>query len=606
MSTKALNNYDEHLKQYNASILAGISQVRDYCIAADKLDEYTYILLWRPVEWIIEYCALIEYKERSSDKTEVTIENFIAERKLLNVDQKVDIIKSSELSHHYDEMDFLRWCRNSVIYHYVEEPNRDPFECFDSICEEFVRIYCPKAGYAPISSLNCHIQFSEIASEYDTDIDHIYERIQSVISYMNNSQHNKVISICKMEELAQLLVYKILKDDYQCTIQYIINGKKGIYINGEPSKSYIDYFTNNYKDNFITKNLCQKLDLLRSTRNKAMHVFDITDEIEADFRLLWATIINTYFGYEKKISKLLGLFLNKENLQKSIRNLTRDNKYIENESNHNAIVSVGRHLSLINDALEKTHAIYNTLVKELSENPDSTIEDIFAERAAEISDILNSTYRNVDESTQERYREMAKAYFRANYSNNEGTYHYLETALLLYNIIGDYSYDKAGICIELTRALENYLYYKIAVKLKAYMQENPDVKINEKAKRSIELNKPTLGTYHNLYRSHNTEYSNAFLEFCSSNNIYTIDDENELKNEIYEEMETIKAINNNYRIPIAHREQINTDLMNNCMRDILTGSHITDPDVGTNDSESSTPEVNPILKRISEAMGDTE
>ena len=63
MITTASNHYDEHLKRYKASILAGIEEVRDYCESNEQLDEYTYILLWRPVEWIIEYCALVDYKE---------------------------------------------------------------------------------------------------------------------------------------------------------------------------------------------------------------------------------------------------------------------------------------------------------------------------------------------------------------------------------------------------------------------------------------------------------------------------------------------------------------------------------------------------------------
>ena len=96
MITTASNHYDEHLKRYKASILAGIEEVRDYCESNEQLDEYTYILLWRPVEWIIEYCALVDYKEYRGDTTESTIEDFIAERKELSVDRKILSISASE------------------------------------------------------------------------------------------------------------------------------------------------------------------------------------------------------------------------------------------------------------------------------------------------------------------------------------------------------------------------------------------------------------------------------------------------------------------------------------------------------------------------------
>lgn len=604
MITTASNHYDEHLKRYKASILAGIEEVRDYCESNEQLDEYTYILLWRPVEWIIEYCALVDYKEYRGDMTESTIEDFIAERKELSVDRKILSISASELYMHYDEINFLRRRRNSVIYHYIKESYGNPFECFDSICKEFVRIYCPEDVYTPISPLNCQIRLSEMTKEYDTDMEHIYERIHSVINYINNSRHNKVIAICRMEELIQIMMYKILKEDYSCTIQYYRNGRKGIFINDERSISYIDYFAKKYNDKLLTKNLCIELELLRSTRNKAMHVFNITDEMEADFRLLWATILNNYFGYEEKISRLLYLFLAKENLQKSIRNLYRDNNYIDHESGHQAIVTIGRHLPQLNRALERTYEIYDKLILELSNNQDSSKEEILSKWSTEISIIFDTAYHNADESTRGRYREMAKSYFRANYSDNSVTYHYLETALMLYNIIGDYPFDKAGVCIELTKALENYLYCKIAVKLRDYMEHDPDIQIDRQSKKSIQIDKPTLGSYTRLYTDHENTNSRAFLRFCIDNKIYSIDDENALKNEILEEMMFIKDINADYRIPIAHRGQISTEMMNNCMGDILTGRKTTDAGRDSIDSDGTTSEICPILRRICVATAD--
>lgn len=599
MAMNDSNRYVEHLKQYKASILAGISEVRDYCKTNEQLDEYIYILLWRPVEWIIEYCALVEYQENSDDLTASSIEDFIAERKKLSVDKKILSIKSSELCRHDEKIDFLRWRRNSVVYHYIKDNDGNPFEYFDDICEDFVRIYCPGDVYVPVSALNCRIRLSEMAQKYDTDLEYIYEQINSVINYINDSRHNKVISICKMEELVQIMVYKILEEDYSCTIQYILDGKKGIYINNERSISYIDYFVEKYKDKLIAKTLCIELELLRSTRNKAMHVFNITDEMEADFRLLWATVMNNYFGYEERINRLLSFFLTKENLQKCIRNLSRDNNYIDHESGHQAIVTIGKHLAQVNMALEKTYELYDSLIEEFNNNSNSSKEDIFAKWSAEISSVLNNAYHNIDNSTQGRYKEMAKSYFNANYSVNSVTYHYLETALMLYNVIGDYPFDKAGVCIELTKALENYLYCKIAVKLRAYLEHDPDLPIDRQSKKSIQDDKPTLGSYTRLYTDHDNNNSRAFLRFCINNRIYSIDDESKLKNEILEEMLFIKDINANYRIPIAHRGQITVEIMNDCMGDILKGRE-------TIDSEGKTSVISPILKRMCVAMADYE
>ena len=58
------------------------------------------------------------------------------------------------------------------------------------------------------------------------------------------------------------------------------------------------------------------------------------------------------------------------------------------------------------------------------------------------------------------------------------------------NIIEDYQRDKAGVCIELTKALENYLYCKIAVKLRDYMDHDPDIQIDRQSKKYSRLLNP--------------------------------------------------------------------------------------------------------------------
>ena len=136
------------------------------------------------------------------------------------------------------------------------------------------------------------------------------------------------------------------------------------------------------------------------------------------------------------------------------------------------------------------------------------------------------------------------------------------------------------------------------------MEHDPDIQIDRQSKKSIQIDKPTLGSYTRLYTDHENTNSRAFLRFCIDNKIYSIDDENALKNEILEEMMFIKDINADYRIPIAHRGQISTEMMNNCMGDILTGRKTTDAGRDSIDSDGTTSEICPILRRICVATAD--
>ena len=216
---------------------------------------------------------------------------------------------------------------------------------------------------------------------------------------------------------------------------------------------------------------------------------------------------------------------------------------------------------------------------------------------------VDKIFDDADNETREKYKKNAIEKFGANYNENNNVYRCLETALLLFDAGGILSSDYAGICIELTRALEIYLYNKISNKINEYLIENGDDSLNLDS-RTLQLirdGKPTLGTYRYLYRSHTDAGSQAFLSFCIDEGIYLDNNSNSLGEELLYEMNTIDKIREAYRNRIAHRDIINEEDMLNCVKDIIEGQG---PIVCS--STNTIANGDAILKRLSQKMGDIE
>lgn len=613
-------NSTEHLCRYKKYILSGISQVYDFCRNNEKFDEYTYIQLWRPVEWIIDYAVLEKFIQEKKDASEDEIANFIKEYNKKSVDKKFAVVKKTEnpkgtlalLKQKHEEIDSLRRWRNGVVYHYIKENGKKPFKYFDIICEAFVTSTCSEKTYTRVSSLNREITLSEFARIYNLNIEQTYTRLKNIVDYLNAPNHDRIISICKMEELAQLIAYKILTIDFGKEIKYEKDGKKGIYVGINKVSSYIDSLTNEVseRNRLSFKKISQDLQQLRDTRNMAIHVLNVTEDMETDFRSVWLMTMNNYFGYDEKINNLLEAELLKVNWQNSLKNLIRYSDYYKNEKTRQIIVSIQKSVSLAIDALNAASDIYYKYSAKFNELPkaDSNDEDsdLYSIMSTEIIKSFDNILSAIDTETKAKYKTLAIEKFGAKYNDNQNAYQCLETAMLLHETVGNFSSDYAGICIELTRALEIYLYNKISIKLKAYLQNNPTVTIDRKAKTNINNDKTTLGNYAHLYTGHNDSYSQAFFNFCKSESIYLETDDVKLKDELLQEMYMIGEIADNYRNKIAHREIVNETDMLNCKDDILDGGG---PIVlaAANTGSTSTPEDNyALLKRISVKMGDIQ
>lgn len=603
MNTHYLNLHDKYFNGYKADILSGSSCLINYCNEHTQFDEYIYILLWRPIEWMIDYAELEQFMQKEPNPTDQSISEFISNRNKLNVDQKVNLINPNEhpqdtpswLKDCYIYINHLRRCRNAVIYHYIKDSNVDPFKYFNIIYKRFHEAYNFNDEYCEISPNNREIRLSEMSGIYDINIDQIYIRLRDIIEYMNDPEHDNVISICKMEELAQLLAYKILKGDLKKKITYIENNKRGIYVDGKKVDSYIDALTKKKPERewLLLKKTTMCLKEIRGIRNMSLHILGVTDEMENDLRLVWATVMNNAFGYDERISRLLEPFIINESLQRSLRNLSSYNRYYKNESSSNALISIGNTLSLTIAASQAIAGIFYKYTEQLDKLSENDQKELYDKMSEEIIQTIDKCLI-VDEKTKTKYKDLAKRYFGAKYENNKDTYHCLETALLLYETAGDLACDYAGICIELTRALEIYLYDKISCKLKQYLEQYADIKFSKDIKDKLAKDAITLGNYPYMYLNHTSKNSKRFLEFCKSQSIYSISDENTLKEEILYEMQKIGEMNKAYRKDSAHRGIISKEIMNDCMKDILMGKST---DCTAQDSKA-------LLKRISEAMGD--
>lgn len=589
----------DNLSKYKEDICSGIRYVQNYCDSRDYFDEYTYILLWRPVEWMIDFTEYYRFINSASRLTIEGIKEFNEEYRTLSVDNKTARIRqynklkttSSWEKNNIEFIDQLRWARNAVIYHYIEESDKDPFECFDNICKSFIQEFDLEIKYNALSSPTRRIQLSKLSGTYDIDAEQIYLRLKSTIDYICDSKHDKVIAICKMEELVQLMAYKVLKEDLNKKIVYERDGKKAIFVDGGSFKSYIDALTNSLeKMNWlILRKTCQSLKKIREIRNMTMHVISIPDDVEKSYRTVWVETIKNSFGYDDRINRLLDKRFPTKDNHEIVGMLTNCIRYYNKELSHRAVVSIENIVPLISAFVQATFDIDDNYADQLATATKKARSKLEKKKRRELEKRFEEIWGSADESLREKYKEMAIQYFGAAYDTNEETYHCLESALLLYDILGDQTSEYSSICIELTKALEIYLYSKIASKLKEYVKTHPDMNVESVIKDNLENNCISLGNYPYMYPDYDSNNSRDFLAFCKSQNIYPIENDDLLKSELLYEMRKIGEINFNYRKGSAHRDITPEQKMRNCMDEILKGG-----DIGRK----------AFLKRVSEAMGD--
>lgn len=584
------------LEKYKRDICSGITHIQHYCENRDQFDEYTYLLLWRPIEWMIDYTAFYQYIYTASHLTKGDVEQFIEESKKLSVDDKTKsdyevILTNSWAKDDIKHIKQLRWARNAMIYHYIEESEKDPFKCFDSICKSFLEECSIGIEYKEISSPDRKIQLSEFSGKYDINNDQVYLQLKYIIDYVNDPERDRVISICKMEELVQQMAYKTLKEDLNKSIVYELDGEKGIFVDEEKVKSYIDALVDNYEKMgwLVLKKTTQDLKKIREIRNIALHVLSIPVDLENSYRAVWAETIKNTFGYDDRIIRLLDRKMAIKDSQEIIGILSSCINYYKKVSSSQTIVSLEDIIPLITTALKAASDIDDRYAEQLVTASKKERRAIEKKKLKERNKEYERIWRESNESIKLKYKDIAIEYFGAVYDSNEETYHCLETALLLYDILGDQPSEYSGICIELTKALEIYLHKKISCKLKEYLIKHPHMNIDDDVRKRLGKDNITLGDYPYMYPNHDSDIGRDFFAFCKSQGIYSIYDDALLKDELLYEMQKISEINQKYRKKSAHREIITEEKMNACMNDIL---------------KSNDPKKKAFLNSISKAMGD--
>ena len=566
-----------YLRDDRKRIITEIQDIIDIINSTEYVDEYIYILLWRPIEWIIDYYALERKYEQNSS---ITIEEFLEGWNEKTVDEKV---KTETLGKSFfDEsiwqmVDNLRWFRNVTIHHRKDiEANTQVFSDFMIICND----YLSRTGETINEHINSmpDIVLSKYASAQemngtDVDVGLFYE----TYSYLKSPDAVSLFSILKMEYLAQRFAYSLLIER-GCKIEY----NKGIYINQNETDSYIDYYTSDkfksYKSEAITK---KNLRILRDSRNCAIHTVESGNEIIDEYTSVWFLLMQEYYCDEQTIQSTIAKELEGYKYASSVSLLE---SFIETYNKFLPRKMIVDIKGVLIPALS-TEMKLKQLKMEYSEKLDEATEDekeqIIAEMNLKLDESFNQILKKQSVEKISEYRE--KIYeFLEGYGPylGEVSINYLITAFSLREALEENSFlgfDYAGVCIEFTRSIEKYLYEKVFERFCSYVRNHSDEedKLNDYVRKRVNKNKIMLGDYQKIWGVEKGYDSSGdvYNSFCRQEHMYNNKVDDELKDLLIEEADLIKMINENYRIKSAHRYEVDECLMDKCVVDILTGDN---------------------------------
>ena len=587
---------DKKEKELQDKIFDGIEDVKEYLAIHTCVDEYIYVILWRPIEWIIDYYASLQSKKDGDNW-----DDFWKKQAQVGVDGKIKRMEGLVSEGTYKAMNALRSYRNRAIYRYDLAKKTSPFTNFDLVCENFYKL----TGRKPHNQKKTEEYKTQIitnefffkesdktAGDGEKELFRdIIGSLKNIIESLDGNNFDKVTISCKMESLAQRYAKELLMDAGH-NFKYKHDEKNGIFIDDEQESigSYIDYYTNEkkFKIRKSERRTRESLKILREVRNAAMHN-SIDTELFNDLMLVWKRLMQDYFCDDKDIQKVL-----EETIKTDIATseaIKALKTYIELDKKYYSkgiFEEISYALMLLDETMTSVTDMKNRYLDQIDKAKSEAEKEEITEKLIEEIERKNTEFFNKqnEETLKEYEKKLETSLGINNYKINGEVRNYLKTALLLSDLLENSSknnpeVDCAGACIEYTRALELFLFEKIYERYKRYRSDRNWEHIRTFAKKKYDEDRITLGEYRSIFGiacSSQEENSQNFLNeranfisFCKDEMLYGSKTEDEIENISNDEYQKFDNIKVKYRDPSAHRLAMKKECLSECMKDILTG-----------------------------------
>lgn len=565
---------NETLLEAKQIIINEIKKIFDWMNKSEVVDEYAYIILWRPVEWIVEY---LEFKRRIQDCPKLSFRDLYGQWKNLSVDQKLNnAIIDAKVKKSADR---LRWLRNATVHHY-ESIYKDPY-----IWDEFFNFvdYFEKIEGIIVSDIDVYppdIEISQYACfQMMCGSDAELALFNETYTYIKSPDASPLVSIQKMEYLAQRYAQSLLAMR-GCKIE--IKDGEGIFVDDKRTRSFIDYYTSElvmtYPSEIYTIN---KLKLIREIRNKAIHTVDAGSSVLKEFTTIWFELMQEFFcdseGVAHTISKELELLRSPQCLDILEGFISAYDMFIPEK----LIVDIKEVLIPVINLENKLKEVKAEYQERMAEAIEEKQELLLDELNSRLDDVFKTILEKQGKQKVAEYKKIIKDYL-GEYETylGESVRNYIITALSIKDTLDEKQFggaDYAGACIELTRAIEKLLYDKVFDKYCNYLDNHESEKneLSSEIRAAVKEDRIMLGQYKKIWGVEEgyDKDGQVYYTFCRRKHMYKNKTGDELRDLLASEEQLIAGVKSNYRDKAAHRLEINKKEMAECLSAVLSGEN---------------------------------
>ncbi len=568
-------------------IITEINKIVHTLETKDEVDEYIYIILWRPVEWILDYYALEDYLQHNTD---AKAETLIKKRAKMTVDEKVHAIPSSEPDSLVEAYDQLRWYRNATYHRYDDlNLNQDIFHYFQVVCDSFYSR--TDSGNFSLPEALPSICWFKVEQHIDIEIN---EPSQALVAYAENfykplsiyraeSTSDSLEAIVLMEAAAQKYAKELI-DGRNIRIEYRRGEqeKNGIYIDGNRWPSFIDYYTSSSMKCYPSElSTCEKMKTLRDIRNKVVH--NVSGQvITEEYKTIWLELMRDWFYNDTKIRNHIEKELALLKTTESLAHLKSFSSICNKMLSKKLVVDIDSVLLSVAESIEKMRLLQEQYKDQLENASDEEREYITNEMAIQMNSYFDEIRAHQGKKENEEFQAFIRECLGEYYGYlDDKMLNSLVTALTVQKALTENrecDLNYAAVCTQLTCAIEHYLYEKVYKHYREYVLPGSDVykNVSESAKKIIKYKKISLGKYKDIMGigtdNSGEETYQVYREFCSEVNLYHNKSEDALKALLAEEVQLIDVVKD-YRNDAAHGAAIDAETAERCMEDILTGDN---------------------------------
>ena len=582
---------DKAEKALQDRIFAGIDDVKRYLETHACVDEYIYVILWRPIEWIIDYYAFLHSKNEG-----VKPADFWEKQSQLGVDKKTKKMEGIVSKEIYEAMYSLRDYRNRAVHRYDLKEDTASFIKFDLVCEDFYKKTGKKShNHKKACDYGTQIIKNEFFNEGDAPAGEGDKKLfYSILESLKDNNPSAVTISCKMENLAQRYAKELLIEAGHTFVYKNRDGKSGIFIDDrqEDIFTYINYYTGTFKIRKSERQTRESLETLRNVRNAAMHQTDLEPALFERLKITWKKLMQEYFDDDEAIRKALEDTIKTDiSVNEAIKTLQAyielDREYYASgvfEEISNALVFFQETITSVMEMKGKYQMQLNNAKTEEEK------EEIRENLICEIERANTAFYSRQNEKTLNECENRLQSLLGSSNGRIRGAVrNYLKTALLLSDMLEkrskfDKKVDCAGACIEYTRAIELFLFESIYRRYKEYRSDQGWEHVKTIGKKEYDEDRITLGQYGPIFgiaknwedmkdaeRDRFEEEHGRYISFCKEEMLYGSKTEEEIADIADKEYQKINQIKEQYRDRSAHRLGVEIDVLACCEKDILSG-----------------------------------